>query len=603
MSVVDTLLVAFGFKIDTKGLGDLEKATDGAAKKATQDAEKIKAAWEKVGSSLNTLAIGIGGAVTALGALVVKSAAAGAAIDDISKQTGVSVKEFQRLNFAVEMGGGTVEDTKNSFKFLAKALVDARDSASPAAKAFDQLGLNAGRLNDRSLSTEERFALLADAFAKVEDSSLRTDLALTIFGRGGLALVPTLTEGSAALKKMGDEAETLGLVKTEATIQKMAELDDQILKLKMRAAAFGSELAERLLPLIDNVTQNSGAWATAIGALGVAWAALKIPSMIAQIGQLASTIKLLANSFAGPIAAALAFGAALGTALDQWLDLSGRIAGTSGPKGARGAPPLLGSTALSSVEQAVLTSLDDRLQTASGSEREELLAQRKVLMDKDAFARREKQAEQQRLTDAERQQVEDTLALQGIGLTAQAATAALQYDLGKKKASTRRGSAARPSSPSDAARKKLEGSDMFNEIAILANRAGATPAQLEEAYKAAAEANAGHASDRVAKQAGVSRLSSLVGFEVGGKYQDPLLSEMFGEATLPPVPLSELERGQTPQVLISTINNTYTVDAPISINGAGEPSAVGTALQEAIRSLFRDEVDKVSRFSKTVFQR
>jgi hypothetical protein len=90
---------------------------------------------------------------------------------------------------------------------------------------------------------------------------------------------------------------------------------------------------------------------------------------------------------------------------------------------------------------------------------------------------------------------------------------------------------------------------------------------------------------------------------VGAKYQDPLLSEMFGEAALPPVPLSELERGQQPQVLISTINNTYTVDAPISINGAGEPSAVGTVLQEAIRSLFRDEVDKVSRFSKTVFQR
>lgn len=607
MPVVDSILVAFGFQVDTKELARLKQVSDDAARSAEQNAEKTRQAWSKLGNSLNTLAIGVGSAIAGIGVLITKAAEAGAAIDDVSKQTGVSAKEFQRLSFAVQMGGGTVEDTKNSFKFLAKALVDARDSASPAAEAFRKLGLNAGRLNDKSLSTEERFAMLADAFSKVEDSSLRTDLALTIFGRGGLALVPALSEGAGAIKKLGDEAESLGLVKGQAAIDKMAELDDKILKIKLQFAAAAESLAHQLVPVLESVVKNWDEWKIVLGTVAVAWAALKVPGMVADIGALASSIKALAGSWAGVIAGALAAGVAIGTALDQWLDLSDAIAGVQGTTGTRGAGPTIGElNKLAPSEQVRMTDINRALAGgATGDQRLALVAERDALIQK-ASADRIAQREAQKADREEAElQVRNTVALQGLLLGAQV-TGAGAVEAEKKK---RRGGRGRGGGPSAADREKektlagLRGGSLFTEIETMANRARATPEQLEEAFKAAAESKGGHASDSVAKKAAASKLSSLVGFDVGAKYQDPLLSEMFGEAALPPVPLSELERGQQPQVLISTINNTYTVDAPISINGAGEPSAVGTVLQEAIRSLFRDEVDKVSRFSKTVFQR
>jgi hypothetical protein len=604
MPVVDSILVAFGFQVDTKELAKLKQVSDDAAKSAEQNAEKTRQAWSKLGQGLNTLAIGVGSAIAGIGVLISKAAEAGAAIDDVSKQTGVSAREFQRLSFAVQMGGGTVEDTKNSFKFLSKALVDARDSASPAAEAFRKLGLNAGRLNDKSLSTEERFAMLADAFSKVEDSSLRTDLALTLFGRGGLALVPALSEGSAAIKKLGDEAESLGLVKGQAAIDKMAELDDKILKIKLQFAAAAESLAHQLVPVLESVAKNWDEWKVVLGGVAVAWAALKVPGMIAEIGTLATSIKALAGSWGGAIAGALAFGVAIGKALDEWLKLSDAIAGVEGTTGTRGAGPMIGElNRLDPSEQVRMTDINRALAGgATGEQRLALIAERNALTQKasaDRVAQREAQKEAKAAAES---QVKDTVALQGLMLGGQlVATNAVEED--RKKRKKRGGGKSAADREKEKALAGLRGSYLFQEIEIMASRVQATPDQLEEAYKAAAESKVGHARDSVAKKAAASKLSSLVGFDVGAKYQDPLLSEMFGEATLPPVPLSELERGQQPQVLISTINNTYTVDAPISINGAGEPSAVGTVLQEAIRSLFRDEVDKVSRFSKTVFQR
>lgn len=608
MPVVDSILVAFGFQVDTKELAKLKQVSDDAARSAEQNAEKTRQAWSKLGSGLNTLAIGVGSAIAGIGVLISKAAEAGAAIDDVSKQTGVSAREFQRLSFAVQMGGGTVEDTKNSFKFLSKALVDARDSASPAAEAFRKLGLNAGRLNDKSLSTEERFAMLADAFSKVEDSSLRTDLALTIFGRGGLALVPALSEGSEAIKKLGDEAESLGLVKGQAAIDKMAELDDKILKIKLQFTAAAESLAHQLVPVLESVVKNWDEWKVVLGGVAIAWAALKVPGMVAEIGTLATAIKALAGSWGGAIAGALAFGVAAGTALDKWLKLSDAIARVEGTTGTRGAGPTIGElNKLDPSEQVRMTDINRALAGgATGDQRLALIAERNALTQKasaDRVAQREAQKEAQAAAEI---QVQNTVALQGLLLGAQATAAgAMAEDQKKRKRGRGRGGGGK--SAADREKEKtlagLRGGSLFTEIESMASRARATPEQLEEAFMAAAESKGGHASDSVAKKAAASKLSSLVGFDVGAKYQDPLLSEIHGEAALPPVPLSELERGQQPQVLISTINNTYTVDAPISINGAGEPSAVGTVLQEAIRSLFRDEVDKVSRFSKTVFQR
>jgi len=573
MPVVDSILVAFGFQVDTKELAKLKQVSDDAAKSAEQNAEKTRQAWSKLGQGLNTLAIGVGSAIAGIGVLISKAAEAGAAIDDVSKQTGVSAREFQRLSFAVQMGGGTVEDTKNSFKFLSKALVDARDSASPAAEAFRKLGLNAGRLNDQSLSTEGRFAMLADAFSKVEDSSLRTDLALTLFGRGGLALVPALSEGSEAIKKLGDEAESLGLVKGQAAIDKMAELDDKILKIKLQFAAAAESLAHKLVPVLESVAKNWDEWKVVLGGVAVAWAALKIPGMIAEIGTLATSIKALAGSWGGAIAGALSFGVAIGTALDEWLDLSDAIAGVEETTGGRGAPPTIGElNKLDPSEQVRMTDINRALAgCATGEQRLALIAERNALTQKasaDRVAQREAQKEAKAAAEV---QVQNTVALQGLLIGAQATAAGAMAEVEKKRKADRKKGGRK--SAADLEKEKtlagLRGGSLFTEIESMASRAKATPEQLEEAFKAAAESKGGHASDSVAKKAAVSKLSSLVGFDVGAKYQDPLLSEMFGEAALPPVPLSELERGQQPQVLISTINNTYTVDAPISINGAG----------------------------------
>lgn len=142
-----------------------------------------------------------------------------------------------------------------------------------------------------------------------------------------------------------------------------------------------------------------------------------------------------------------------------------------------------------------------------------------------------------------------------------------------------------------------------DELRRLSSRNGGTPKAVQAALEAAAGSLKEGGNQDVARAAALGRLGGLVGKDFGtGKSKDPLLSEIFGK-DVPDVELSAIARGAQPQVLISNITNTLNLEAPITVNGAGDPVVVGQAAASALKSEFKLALSQASRTVKPVFAR
>lgn len=173
----------------------------------------------------------------------------------ISKQTGLSVEELQRMQYASELVDVSVDDMTGSMKKLVKQM-------SSGSKTFETLGVSIYDSNGEMRGATDVWYESLEALSKVNNETERDALAMDLFGKSAMDLAGIIDDGGQALREYGDEAEALGLIVSEDAVASANEFNDAMDRLKGRAsAAFfeaGAALATSLVPmletLIDKVT-------------------------------------------------------------------------------------------------------------------------------------------------------------------------------------------------------------------------------------------------------------------------------------------------------------------------------------------------------------
>lgn len=216
-----------------------------------------KQVFDAVGSNLSSLgsmATKFGAALIAsataatiaITALSVTTASAAAAIDDASKRTGASAEALQELRYGVEQSGGSFDDLVAGLRNMNKELADDK-----SADKFAAIGLSLEML--RQMRPEDQLTAIAEAISRVADSSLQTDAAMSIFGKGGFALLPFLQEGAKGITAFRIEAEKLGLVLSGDVVEKFAIYDDTIARITASTQAIASLFAASFLPVLQPI--------------------------------------------------------------------------------------------------------------------------------------------------------------------------------------------------------------------------------------------------------------------------------------------------------------------------------------------------------------
>lgn len=233
----------------------------------TQNLENLEAQFDeldKVPSKLETISQKTGewsektkkiSAVAAAGVagmigLAVKSSATADDLLTLSRNTGFSVEELQKLQYAADQVDVPFDTMTGSITKLTKSM-------GSGNKAFETLGVSIRNEDGTMRDAVDVWYDAVAALGEVANETERDQLSMDLFGKSAMEMAGIVDDGGAALKEMGEEAEATGNILSKDAVEDAAEFNDKIDELKNKASmAFleaGATLADTLVPALEKV--------------------------------------------------------------------------------------------------------------------------------------------------------------------------------------------------------------------------------------------------------------------------------------------------------------------------------------------------------------
>ena len=258
----------------------------------------------------------------------IKSAASSAAaVDDLSKRTGISTQTLQGYGLAASQSGVSTELMGKSLQKLSLVQLKAQNGNKAAAESFSAIGLSMQDL--AGLSPEQTFEAVTDAIAQLPTVAQQSAAAVALFGKSGAELVPIFQEGTGYLAKMRKEAEELGIVLSKEQMSGLAGLDDMIAKVTMAFGGLAQRIVAELVPQLMtagdqmltfvktlDITAITAALAAAIDIATAAFTiftSIALPLATTILPPIAAVMTLIADNITGAAIgaglAAVAYGA------------------------------------------------------------------------------------------------------------------------------------------------------------------------------------------------------------------------------------------------------------------------------------------------------
>ena len=210
-----------------------------------RDATQQTHGWmDKLKGSIGVIGPALAGAfaVRQIGQAVSAFTELSSQLTDLSKKTGIGVEGLQKLKFAAEQNGVSLEAVTKGVTMLGDRLVSGDKSA---VSALQTLGLSFDQL--RTMAPDQMFTEVARAVGQVENPMERAKLAMDLFGRSGQELLPILSQDFVDLTR---KAEDLGLVLSEDVVQAGDELGDAWDVLKAQGMALIAQVLKPFIPLV-----------------------------------------------------------------------------------------------------------------------------------------------------------------------------------------------------------------------------------------------------------------------------------------------------------------------------------------------------------------
>lgn len=212
--------------------------------KTFASAKSAAAGWTDLMSAANAA-----GAVLSTGKQIIDEVI-GSTVDyaeevrSLSRLIGASAEESSKLIQAAD-------DTKISYETLSAAMETAiRKGVEPSTAGM-------GRL--------------ADQYNAIQDPIARSKFLMDNFGRAGADLGPLMELGAQGMRELGEEAEKLGLVLSDADVKAARELEIQLDNLQDKIDAVKLKVGTETLPIINDFIGVMLESSDAVEEHGLAW--------------------------------------------------------------------------------------------------------------------------------------------------------------------------------------------------------------------------------------------------------------------------------------------------------------------------------------------
>lgn len=237
---IDLIAKIGGF---TSGLDQAGRVAD----KRMRDIEKrAKAAGVLIGAALSAagyaIADGIRDAINEADKL-----------NDLNQRLGLSAEALSGYSYAAKQSGTDIEALARGMKLLAKNTTEALDAGSEQGKLFDALNIDViDQATGKLRSLEDLLPEIAEKFRILDDATLESALAQKLFGKSGDELIEFLNLGRQGIEDYREELRAMGGEMSGDTLAKADALKDKLSKIDTQFDAIYLQLAERLLPALQD---------------------------------------------------------------------------------------------------------------------------------------------------------------------------------------------------------------------------------------------------------------------------------------------------------------------------------------------------------------
>lgn len=222
-------------------------------KKASKETETFTNTLGKSFASIGkAVGLGLAGAATAAAvamAHITKEAFEN--IDAMAKmaaQVGTTTQVLSGLRYAAKAAGATSEDMDTAMAQLARRI----GSGDKGVVAVIE-GMGMSFKDFAALDAGKRMLALADGFSRMANQEQKAAAANELFGRSGVGLINTLSQGRDALRDSVREAASLGVIVSGFDASKIERADDSMDRLKGAIEGMANAAAIRLAPVIERI--------------------------------------------------------------------------------------------------------------------------------------------------------------------------------------------------------------------------------------------------------------------------------------------------------------------------------------------------------------
>lgn len=212
-----------------------------AGRESLAEIEQTMAQTAQAGSRAGqaiAAAVGILGTLN-IGAKAAEAAQATSRIQDAAERMKIGTDAVQRLAFAAEQSGSSLEGVATAMGRMAETL-----GSNSADEKLNAIGLSLEQL--KGLSPDQTFVAIADAIQKMPDPLKQADAATDLFGRSAQQLLPAIRAG---FTQVGEAAPVMAA----SVIEAGDHVGDNLHEIELR---MNNLKAQALLPLMEFFTTN-----------------------------------------------------------------------------------------------------------------------------------------------------------------------------------------------------------------------------------------------------------------------------------------------------------------------------------------------------------
>lgn len=217
-----------------KGVDDTAAATTNIDKKMTGLQSSVASAGKALLGAF--AAQQVGSAILSLSNQVIDFAGS---LVDMSAKTGISIRGLQLLKVAAEQNGVSLDQVAGAANKLG---INLAGGGKDVTTAVQKLGLSLADL--KKGAPEDNLFKIAKAMDGIENPAERAKVAMSLFGKAGVELLPIL---NGQFSESARAAERLGIVMGDDVVEKVDVFGDQMTVVK---ASLMKAVAEGLAPML-----------------------------------------------------------------------------------------------------------------------------------------------------------------------------------------------------------------------------------------------------------------------------------------------------------------------------------------------------------------